>query len=120
MDTIFIRGLRIETIIGVFAWERQTKQVLFFDLEIATDIKQAAASDQVGDALDYKRITKLIIQFVEKSRFQLIETLAEKIAALIMAKFDVAWLQLSINKKGALRHADDVGITIQRGVKSML
>ncbi|MCK5498593.1 MAG: dihydroneopterin aldolase [Gammaproteobacteria bacterium] len=117
MDTIFLRKLQIETVIGIFDWERKVKQSVFFDIEMATDVKKAAASDHIDDALDYKSISKSIIAFVEKSEFQLVETLAEKVADLIMTEFNVPWLRLSLNKKGAIRHAEDVGITIERGAK---
>jgi dihydroneopterin aldolase len=117
MDTIFLRNLQIETIIGVFDWERKTKQAVFVDIEMATDVKKAATSDNIDDALDYKSISKSIIRFVEKSEFQLVETLAERIADLIMTEYKVPWLRLSLNKKGAIRHAEDVGITIERGAK---
>ncbi|MFT5425646.1 MAG: dihydroneopterin aldolase [Gammaproteobacteria bacterium] len=117
MDTIFLRNLQIETVIGVFDWERKTKQAVFLDIEMATDVKKAAASDHIDDALDYKSISKSIISFVEKSEFQLVETLAERIAELIMTEYKVPWLRLSLNKKGAIRHAEDVGVTIERGAK---
>lgn len=117
MDIIFIRNLRIETIIGIFDWERKIEQTIFFDIEMATNVEKAAASDQIEDALDYKSISKSIINFVEKSEYQLVETLAEKVANLVMSNFNVPWLRLSLNKKGAIRHADDVGITIERGIK---
>jgi dihydroneopterin aldolase len=117
MDIIFLRNLRIETIIGIFDWERKIKQTVFFDIEMATDIKKAAASDHIDDTLDYKSLSKAVIDFVEKSDFQLVETLAEKVAELIINDFGVPWLKLTLNKKGALRHADDVGIIIERGIK---
>jgi len=118
MDTIFLRNLRIEAIIGIFDWERKTRQIVYFDIEMATDVKKAAASDQINDALDYKSISKSIIKFVEESEFHLVETLAEKVAELIMTDFNVPWLRLSLNKKGAISLAEDVGITIERGIKS--
>ncbi len=117
MDIIFLRNLRIETVIGIFDWERQIKQPVFIDLEMATDIKKAAASDHIDDTLDYKSLSKAVIDFVEHSQFQLVETLAEKVAELIINDFNVPWLKLTLNKKGALRHADDVGIIIERGTK---
>jgi dihydroneopterin aldolase len=117
MDIIFLRNLRIETIIGIFDWERKVKQAVLFDIEMATDIKKAASSDQIDDTIDYKAISKAVIDFVEKSEFQLVETLAEKVAALILKDFNVPWLRLTLNKKGAIRHADDVGIIIERGNK---
>ena len=118
MDTIFLRNLRIETIIGIFDWERKDKQTVFFDIEMATDVNKAAASDDIDDALDYKSISKSIISFVEKSEFQLVETLAVKVAELIMTEFNISWLRLSLNKKGAISYADDVGVSIERGVRS--
>lgn len=117
MDTIFLHKLQIETIIGIFDWERKTKQAVYFDIEMATDVKKAAVSDHIDDALDYKSISKSIIHFVEKSEFQLVETLAEKVADLIMTEFNVPWVRVSLNKKGAIRHAEDVGVTIERGTK---
>lgn len=117
MDIIFLRNLRIETVIGIFDWERKIKQTVFFDIEMATDIKKAAASDHIDDTLDYKSLSKAVIDFVEKSDFQLVETLAEKVTELIIRDFNVPWLRLTLNKKGALRHADDVGIIIERGNK---
>ena len=117
MDIIFLRNLRIETVIGIFDWERKVKQTVFFDLEMACDIQKAAASDQIDDTLDYKSLSSAIIDFVEKSNFQLVETLAEKVAELILNDFKVPWVKLTLNKKGALRYADDVGIIIERGEK---
>ena len=117
MDIIFLRNLRIETIIGIFDWEREIRQAVFIDLEMATDIRRAAQTDAIEDTLDYKAISKAVIAYVEDSEFQLIETLAERVAALIMQEFDVPWLRLTLNKKGAIRDADDVGVIIERGAK---
>jgi dihydroneopterin aldolase len=117
MDIIFLNNLRIDTIIGIFDWERKVKQTLFFDIEMATDIRKAAASDDIAHALDYKSISKAVIQFVEQSDYQLVETLAEKVAELIMQNFNVAWVRIRLNKKGAIRQATDVGVIIERGSK---
>lgn len=117
MDIVYIRELRIETIIGIFAWEREVLQVVSLDLEMATDIRAAAKSDDIVDALDYKTISKRLIQFVSESRFQLIEALAEAVADILRNEFGVAWLRLRISKPGALRGAQDVGLLIERGEK---
>jgi len=117
MDIIFLRNLRIETIIGIFDWEREIKQAVFIDLEMAADVRKGAATDQIEDTLDYKAISKAVITFVEASQFQLIETLAERVAALILNDFNVPWVRLTLNKKGAIRDADDVGVIIERGNK---
>lgn len=117
MDIIFLRGLRIDTLIGIFDWERQTRQTLIFDLEMATDIRRAAMSDDIKDTLDYKAIAKRLSAFVGESRFQLVETLAEHCAALLREEFGVTWVRLCINKKGAVSIAEDVGVIIERGVK---
>ena len=113
-DTIYIKDLRVQTIIGIFDWERKTKQEVSIDMEFPFDCKKAAASDSIDDALDYKVITKAVIKFVEESSFQLQETLAEGIAALIKDNFDVESLKLRISKPGALRGAKDVGLVIYR------
>ncbi|HHJ39352.1 MAG: dihydroneopterin aldolase [Methylothermaceae bacteria B42] len=115
MDIIFLRGLQIDTIIGIYEWEREIKQTVILDLEMATDIRQAAATDSIENTLDYKAVSKRIISFVESSSFFLVETLAEKTAEIILTEFSVPWLKLTLNKKGAIRGASDVGIIIERG-----
>jgi dihydroneopterin aldolase len=117
MDTIFIRELAVETIIGIFDWEREIKQRVFFDIEMAVDCARAAASDSVDDTLNYKAVSKRVIAFVEDSQFQLVETLAERVAGLITQEFGVPWVRLTVNKRGALRGAIDVGVTIERGAR---
>lgn len=115
MDIIYLSDLRIQTIIGVFDWEREIKQEVVIDLEMASDIRSAAASDALEDTLDYKAVAKRVIGFVEQSEFQLVETLAERIAAIVRQEFGVPWLRLRLNKQGAVRGARDVGVIIERG-----
>lgn len=117
MDIVYIRDLRIETIIGIFAWEREVLQVVSLDLEMAADIRPAAISDDIADALDYKTISKRLIQFVSESQYQLIEALAEAIADIVQEEFQVPWLRLRLSKPGALRGVQDVGLIIERGEK---
>ncbi len=117
MDIIFLRDLKIETIVGIYDWERKVKQTVILDLEMATDVKKAASTDKIKDALDYKAIAKRLISFVGESEFELVETLAERIAEIILKEFDVSWLRLSLNKIGAIRGARDVGVVIERGKK---
>jgi dihydroneopterin aldolase len=87
------------------------------DLDMSADISKAAASDSVEDTLNYKLVSKRVQQFVGDSSFQLVETLAEKIAELILSEFDVAWVRVKLNKPGAIRGARDVGVLIERGVR---
>ena len=115
MDIIFLRDLRVETVIGIWEWERKIRQTVSIDLEMSTDIRKAAASDSVADTLDYKSVAKRIQAFVGDSSFQLVETLAEKIAAIIIDEFGVAWVRVRVNKPGAIRGAKDVGVLIERG-----
>lgn len=117
MDIIYISDLRIETIIGIFDWEREIKQTISLDIEMATDIRKAAASDHIDDTLDYKAVSKRLIDFVGSSEFQLVETLAERITEIILNEFKVPWVKLRLNKKGAIRGASDVGVLIERGAK---
>jgi len=114
-DIIFINELRIETVIGIFDWERLIKQTVVLDIELATDISKAAESDHIDDTIDYKTLTKTIIAFVEASEFQLVERLAEEVCTLVRKDFGVPWIRLRLNKPGALRGARDVGILIERG-----
>jgi dihydroneopterin aldolase len=115
MDIIFLRGLEIETTIGIYEWEREIKQTVILDLEMATDVRQAAATDDIQYTVDYKAVAKRLITFVEESDFYLVETLAERIAQIILSEFSVPWVRVSLNKKGAIRGASDVGVIIERG-----
>lgn len=115
MDIVYISDLKVDTVIGIFDWERRIRQTVSLDLEMATDIRRAAASDQIDDALDYKNIGKRVIAFIEGSEFQLVETLAEKVAELVLNEFSVPWLKLRLSKPGALRGSRDVGVIIERG-----
>jgi dihydroneopterin aldolase len=115
MDIVFLRGLRIETTIGIYDWEKQIKQPVILDLEMGADVAKGAASDRIEDALDYKRVAKRLKEFVAASRFELVETLAERCAALLREEFGISWLRLSVNKIGAVSDATDVGVIIERG-----
>lgn len=115
MDIIFLRGLKIETIIGIYEWERKIRQTILLDLDLATDIRQAAATDTIEYTLDYKTLSKRVTQFVETSNYLLVETLAENIAAVILSEFQTPWVRVTLNKKGAISGASDVGIIIERG-----
>ena len=114
MDTVFISELEIETIIGIYDWERTTKQVVRIDIEMATDIKKAAKTDNIDDTLNYKAVAKRLIDFVGKSEFLLVEALAENVASMVINEFNVPWLRLRVNKPGAIRGSKSVGITIER------
>lgn len=114
MDTIFLTDLRIDTVVGIWDWERKIRQTVSIDLEMGADIRKAAASDDIEDTLNYKQVAKRVQQFVRDSRFQLVETMAERIAGIILDEFDVPWVQVRVNKPGAIRGARDVGIRIRR------
>lgn len=115
MDIVFIRELKVETVIGVYAWERQIKQIVNIDVEMAADISRAAQTDAIDHALDYKAIVERLVQFVGDSRFHLVETLAEHIAEILHQEFSVPWLRLTVSKPGALSAAREVGVIIERG-----
>ena len=113
-DTIFLNGLEVECIIGFIDWERRIKQKVLIDFELPVDCTRAAVDDDVADTLDYKSVSKRIIAFVEASEFKLVETMAGRLATLVIAEFDVAWIRLRINKPGAIRGSRDVGVAIER------
>ena len=118
MDTIFLRDLRIRTIVGIWERERRLPQVVSIDLDMGTDIRRAAGSDQIGDTLDYKAVTRRIKAFVADSRFNLIETMAEQIAGIIIGEFDVPWVRVAVHKPWAIRGSRDVGVAIERGART--
>jgi len=113
-DRLFLRGLEVECIIGFIDWERRVPQKVVIDLELPVDCVRAAAQDSVQDTTDYKAIAKRVLGFVGASEFHLVETLAQRLAALLLEEFGLAWVRLTINKPGAIRHARDVGVTIER------
>ncbi len=117
MDIVYIRELEIETVIGIYDRERTRRQVVSLDLEMAADVRRAAASDRIDRALDYKAVARRLIDFVGRSEFFLVETLAERAAALVLEEFEVAWLRLRLGKPGALTGARDVGVVIERGAR---
>ena len=117
MDTVFIEDLRIETVIGIYDWERKIRQVVALDVEMAFDNRKPAASDRIEDTLDYKAVSKRLIAFVENSTFQLVETLAERCAEIVLSEFNVSWLRLRLAKPGAVRGSKSTGVVIERGVR---
>ena len=114
MDIVYVRDLKIDTIIGIYDWEREVRQTVSLDLEMATDILKAALSDSIEDTLDYKAVSKRLIAFIEGSEFQLIEAKAEQCADIVLNEFNVPWLKLRLSKPGAVRGAQDVGVIIER------
>jgi 7,8-dihydroneopterin aldolase/epimerase/oxygenase len=115
MDIVYIRGLRVDTVIGVYPWERKVRQVLEFDLEMASDTAAAARSDAIADALDYHAVAQRVRALAAANSCQLVETLAETVATALMAEFAVPWLRIRLNKPGAVPGADGVGVLIERG-----
>jgi dihydroneopterin aldolase len=113
-DRIFLRGLTAECVIGFIDWERRVKQTVVVDLELPVDCRQAAVTDDVNDTVDYKKVSKRVLAFIEASEFKLVETLAQRLAMLILEEFALEWLRLSINKPGAIRNSRDVGVAIER------
>lgn len=114
MDKIFIHGLKTETIIGIFDWERQVRQTVILDIELGADVRKAALTDSIDDTLNYKRVAKRVLAFVENSQFHLVETLAEHIAMLVLEEFGVAWVRITLSKPGAVRSSRDVGVALER------
>jgi dihydroneopterin aldolase len=113
-DRIFLRDLRTEVIIGIFDWERRVKQTISIDLEIPADVRRAAATDRIEDTVNYKALAKRVLSFVEASECQLVETLAERVALLLLEEFDLDWVRLTLNKPGAIRSSRDVGVALER------
>ena len=115
MDIVYIEGLQADTVIGVYDWERQIRQSVVLDLELAADNRRAAAGDRIEDAVDYAAISARVLSFIGESDFQLIETLAERVAAILLDEFAIAWLRLRLAKPGAVAQARNVGVVIERG-----
>ena len=118
MDLVYIKGLKTDAVIGVYEWEREIRQTLVLDLELASDNRAAAATDGIAQAVDYDAISKRILAYVQASEFELIETLAERVAEIVLAEFNIPWLCLKVGKPGAVAEADDVGVIIERGSRN--
>lgn len=118
MDTIFLQDLRVDAVVGIWDWERKIRQTVSIDLEMGTDIARAAASDSIDDTLNYKEVAKRVATFVGDSEFQLVETMAERIAGIVLGEFDVPWVKVRVNKPGAVRGSSGVGIIIERGTRT--
>ncbi|TBR12391.1 MAG: dihydroneopterin aldolase [Lysobacter sp.] len=114
MDHVFIEGLEIEALIGIYDWERRVRQPLVFDIEMAFDNRVPAASDDIAHTLDYKAVSTRIREFVSASGFGLVETLAERVAEMLLSEFPVQHLRLKLGKPGAVRGARAVGVSIER------
>jgi dihydroneopterin aldolase len=117
VNIVYIKGLRAQTVIGVYDWERHIRQPLVLDLEMASDTTLAAASDEIAQALDYATISQRVITLVEGSEYRLLETLADAVAEMIMRDFGVPWLRLRLSKPGAVAEAEDVGVIIEAGTR---
>lgn len=113
-DTIFLHDMRIETVVGIWEWERKIRQTVSIDLEMGADVRQAAAHDDIEHTLNYKAVAKRIQSFVGDAEFKLVETMAERIAEVVLTEFEVPWVQVRVNKPGAIRGARDVGVLIYR------
>ena len=113
-DTSFLRDLKVETVIGIWDWERKIRQTVSIDLDMGADIRRAAKTDSIDDTLNYKAVSKRVQQFVADSEFQLVETMAEKIAEIVLHEFELPWIQVRVSKPGAIRGAKDVGVLIRR------
>lgn len=116
-DILFIRQLRVDTVIGVHDWERKITQTLVLDIEIACDIRSAAASDALNDAVDYYRVSMRLIELGRNARFELVERFAETAATILQEEFAAPWVRLRVAKPGAVPEAADVGVLIERGAR---
>lgn len=120
LDIIFIEDLRIDAIIGIYDWEREVRQTVALDIEMAADIARPASTEKIDDALNYKAVAKRLIAYTEASQFQLVETLAENLVNIILTEFDVPWCRLKLSKLGAVTGSRSVGVIIERGQKDSL
>jgi len=115
MDIVYIRELEVETVIGIYDWEREIRQTVSLDLEMGTDINAAAATEDIENTLNYKSVSDRLISFISESEFLLVETMAQQIADIVMNEFGVRWVRLRLGKPGAVPAARDVGVIIERG-----
>jgi dihydroneopterin aldolase len=113
-DRIFLHGLTAECIIGFIDWERRVRQTVVLDIELPVDCRRASLTDEVADTLDYKKVAKRVLAYVAASEFKLVETLAHRVALLVLEEFGAEWVRVALNKPGAIRDSRDVGVVIER------
>lgn len=113
-DIVYLHGLRCECIIGIWAWERSVKQTLILDIDLASDVAKAAENDELSDAIDYQAVAHRVQEFAAESEFELIETLIDRIAALILSEFDTSWVRIKLDKGAAVKGVKHVGLLIER------
>ncbi len=118
MDIVFIRELKVDTVVGIYDWERRIRQTVVLDIDMGGDVARGAKTDKIEDTLDYKAVAKRVAQFVSEAKYELVETLAEKVAELVMTEFKVPWVKIALNKPGAVSGSRSVGVIIERGKKS--
>ena len=118
MDTVLIESLGVDTVIGVYDWERRITQRLEINLELATDIRPAAQADDIFLTLDYDAISTCIDDFASSHEFSLVETFADRLATLLCEAFSLPWLRLTVRKPGAVAAAASVGVRIERGTRA--
>ena len=117
MDTVYVHGLTVDTVIGIFDWEREIRQTVVLDVEMAVDISPSAATEDIDRTVSYKDVSDRLTQFVDQSEFLLVETMAEQIAGLILTEFAVPFVRIKLGKPDAIANACDVGVIIERGQK---
>ena len=117
MDTVYVHGLTVDTVIGIFDWEREIRQTVVLDVEMVVDISPSAATEDIDRTVSYKDVSDRLTQFVEQSEFLLVETMAEQIAGLILTEFAVPFVRIKLGKPDAIANARDVGVIIERGQK---
>jgi len=119
LDTIFIHGIQAECVIGVWKWEKAISQTLIIDVDLAADIKVAAASDDLNDTLDYQKVADRVREYAKDNQFDLIETLIERLAEMILDEFDTSWVRVKLDKGGAVKYVKQVGIIVERGSRDL-
>ena len=117
MDIVYIRQLKIETVIGIFDWERKIKQTVCLDLDMAVDIAKAAAGEDIDSTISYKTVSDRLLEYIGKSEFLLVETMAQEVANLVREEFSISWVRLRVGKPDAIAQASDVGVLIERGLR---
>ncbi len=113
-DTIHIEQLKINCIVGVNEWERKVRRHIIVDLTLETNAAKAAKKDNIEDAIDYITVSERVTRFVQASSYLLIETLAEKIANVVLGEFPISRIRLKLSKPGAISNAKSVSVSIER------
>ncbi len=114
MDKVIVKQLELQTIIGLFPWEREVRQRVLVDIEMAVDVVKASQTDDLEFVVNYAEVCERVAALADEGKFKLLETFVERIAEMVLRDFDVSWIKVAVNKTDVIPQVGSVGVQIER------